>query len=130
MGSADDAIARLSLDVWDETMTAIGFCLTVNASNVKRLRMAAPDKLNKKRLAAKKPPFFESWILDVFAKDSPADAQGSGAGAGVTDRVGPRLHLRRGHIRRLDRDRITFVRATTVGSVKTGQIDKTYRVGA
>ncbi|KWU24736.1 hypothetical protein [Burkholderia cenocepacia] len=128
-GSHDAAMARLSIDIRDETTTALGFCLTINSSNIKRERIAPSEKLNKKRIANGKPPFFESWVLDL---DRPGE-KGESTREGYTldgNRLAPRLHLRRGHIRRLSADRITFVRATAVGSLRSGQIEKTYKVGS
>jgi hypothetical protein len=128
-GSLDAAMARLSIDIRDETTSALGFCLTINSSNIKRERISPPEKLNKKRIANGKPPFFESWVLDL---DRPTDKGDSGREGYSLEgnRLAPRLHLRRGHIRRLSADRITFVRATAVGSLRSGQIEKTYRVGS
>ncbi len=127
MGSVEAALARFSLDLRDETATAIAFCLTVNASNIEQRRMDAPAKLNKKRLSSGKVPFYDTWVLDVGTPTSRSGGRESNLNA--DDRRGaPRLHLRRGHLRRLGPDRITFVRATTVGTVHQGQVDKVYRV--
>ncbi|MNR71517.1 hypothetical protein D3C71_21460 [compost metagenome] len=128
LGSEDAAMARLSLDVRDETSTSYGFCLTVNASNVGRTRIAPPEKLNKKRLANGKPPFYEAWVLDIAPSKGTLAAREGALEPG--QRLPPRMHLRRGHIRRLAPDRITFVRATTVGSPQQGLVDKQYRVQA
>ncbi|MCC5611010.1 hypothetical protein LC612_30735 [Nostoc sp. CHAB 5834] len=126
MGSNVDAMARLSMDLRDETATAIGFCLTVNTSNVGRKALDVPEKLNKKRLNNGKPPFFETWVLDLNrpTKGKPVAAQSE---AGDIGRLSPRLHLRRGHIRRLD-GKTVYVRAATVGSATAGVVDKVYRI--
>jgi hypothetical protein len=125
-GSMEAAIARLSIDVRDESSTALGFCLTVNASNVGRARMAAPDKLNKKRIKNGRPPFFESWVLDLMK--APATDRREPGYELDGHRNPPRQHLRRGHIRRLAPDRITFVRPTTIGATAHGSVDKVYRL--
>ncbi|VTU42194.1 MULTISPECIES: hypothetical protein [unclassified Variovorax] len=125
-GSMEQAIARLSIDVRDEASTALGFCLTVNASNVGRVRMPAPDKLNKKRIKNGRPPFYESWVLDLMK--APAGPARAGGYEIDGQRNPPRQHLRRGHIRRLAPDRITFVRPTTIGAGARGVVDKVYRL--
>lgn len=123
-GDQDAALARLALDLHDECRTAIGFCLTINASNIKRQRIEAPAKLNKKRLSSGKTPFYDAWILDLGA----AQPGGRGDSDGASGRAGPRMHLRRGHIRRLGPDRITFVRTAAVGRPEQGAVQKVYKV--
>lgn len=127
LDSVELALARLSLDIRDETCTALSFCLTVNASNVERRRIEAPVKLNKKRLAHQRVPFYDSWVLELGRKSTGAHAEGV-EGAGPSGREAPRMHLRRGHLRRLGPERICFVRATTVGSPRQGVVDKSYRI--
>jgi len=127
-GSRDTAMARLSLDIRDETASAFAFSLTVNSSNIGRERIAPPEKLNKKRISNGKPPFFEAWVLDVDRRAPSAESSREGYSL-EGSRASPRLHLRRGHIRRLSPERITYVRGTAVGSLRSGQIEKTYRVG-
>lgn len=126
LGAVDLALARLSVDLRDETNTAIAFCLTVNASNISRRRVEAPAKLNKKRVANGRVPFFDSWVLELGGKPSNGSAASSDE---ASSRESPRMHLRRGHLRRLGPERITFVRATTVGSPRQGVVDKSYSVG-
>lgn len=126
MDSVEDAVVRFSLDMRDETATTLGFCLTVNASNVGKQRIEPPAKLNKKRFSSGRVPFFESWVLDLTKRPVGARAD-SELEPGL--RESPRLHLRRGHIRRLGADRIAYVRATSVGSLHQGEISKTYRLG-
>lgn len=127
-GSRDAAMARLSMDLRDETASAFAFCLTVNSSNIGRERLAPPEKLNKKRISNGKAPFFEAWVLDLDRRAIPAESGREGYSL-EGSRASPRLHLRRGHIRRLSPERITYVRGTAVGSMRAGQIEKTYRVG-
>ena len=43
-------------------------------------------------------------------------------------RVSPKLHLRRGHVRRLHAGGTTFVRAAIIGKKKRGMVVKDYQV--
>lgn len=109
-------------DIGDEATAAIEFMMTINCENVKRERIEAPAKLNKKREASGKPPFSSYWMLDVFKEQSAPGAPQGGSHAS------PRRHFRRGHIRRLASGKSTFVRHTMVGSGAAGTIQKTYNL--
>jgi hypothetical protein len=50
-------------------------------------------------------------------------------GQGGPERAGPRLHFRRGHIRRLP-DKLVWVQPCMVGSLKNGMVMKDYEVSA
>jgi hypothetical protein len=122
------AQARLELDVRDEMLITWGFCLTVNCVNVQMATMPAPDKLNAKRIRNGKPPLYEYRVLQL-----PEARPTSGGGAkyrleGI--RQAPRIHLRRGHPRRLSDGRVTYVRAAVVGTAQAGVLHKDYRVRA
>lgn len=109
-------------DISDETQAAVEFMMTVNCENVKRERIEAPAKLNKKRAASGKAPFSSYWVLDVF-KESYESGPASGG-----SHASPRRHFRRGHIRRLASGKSTFVRHTMVGAGDAGAIQKTYKI--
>lgn len=119
------ATARLELDVRDELMTTWAFCMTVNCVNVAMSTVSAPHKLNAKRKKTGKLPFYEYKVLDLPL--GPASASGTAGDSGAF-RQGPRMHLRRGHPRRLPDGRLTYVRAAIIGNARQGVIDKTYRL--
>lgn len=100
----------------------IEFCLTVNCENVRHVELPPPPALNKKRLKHGKEALFTYKILTI-----PGEASGDHAGAGG-DRQGPRLHLRRGHLRRLQSGSIVWVRHALVGTAERGVVAKDYRV--
>lgn len=125
---AQNADTRMSLDVRDEMHLALEFCLTINCSNVQVQKRAAPAALNKKRLKSGKVPFYDHHVIQINPGQGPAYYLSEGASQGIGK--SPRMHTRRGHIRRLPTGKTTFVRATVVGSSRQGIVEKTYVVGS
>lgn len=121
----ETAHARMQMDLRDELMTLWGFCITVNCANIRSLDIAAPQKLNEKRIKNGKLPFYAYKVLDI-SPESSKSRQASTAQSG--DRLAPRMHLRRGHPRRLPDSRVVYVRAAMIGSAHAGIIQKDYRV--
>lgn len=116
-------------DLADEVVAAVEFMMTVNCENVKRERIEAPAKLNKKRAKNGKPPFYSYWLLDVFKEGR---AHGPHQGGSHNS---PRFHFRRGHIRRYRDEqgniRFTrFIKRMAVGNATLGHVDKTYRINS
>lgn len=85
----------------------------------------APAALNKKRERNGKVPFFSFKTLHLKVGESMARLV---PGNQCSDRSGPRLHMRRGHIRRLSSGVTTWVQACIVGSAKQGMVMKDYEV--
>lgn len=125
--SHEDVLAApdaLLYDVNDELLTTVDFCAIMNCQNVAYESIPASEKLNKKRAASGKPPLYEYKILTLDPTDGHQHTQGSGQGTHAS----PRIHLRRGHIRRLQSGKVTWVNAAVVGNKHQGVIDKDYRV--
>jgi hypothetical protein len=119
--SEADAVVDLS----DEVIAAVEFMITVNCENVTKERISAPDKLNKKREAKQKAPFFSYWILNIF-KEAYARRAPQGGTHGS-----PRFHFRRRHLRRYRNDdgSIKFTRIIdrmAVGNPTRGVVEKDY----
>ena len=91
-------------------------------SNVRAQEHKPADALNKKRLTAGKQPLVSYKTLEIV---TPSE-RGESACSGGTH-ASPRVHLRRGHIRRLGDGRTVWVQACVVGS-KHGMVIKDYRV--
>lgn len=91
-------------------------------SNVEQTKVPAPKFLSRQRVKKGKAPFYEYRVLTV----APSVAAPS-IGAGMA-RTGPRVHLRRGHIRRLSDGRMTWVRHCVVGDKAKGVVMKDYRL--
>ncbi|NSX94442.1 hypothetical protein [Agrobacterium tumefaciens] len=118
------AFSNIMNDTRDEGLALLQACAVLNCENVATKDIEAPAKLNKARIAKGKQPFFSYKILALTADRVVA----GGAGDGTGTHASPRLHLRRGHLRRLP-DKTIWVRATMIGaSSGTGVVSKEYRL--
>lgn len=117
--SSEEAIRSYCLDVMD----ILG---ALACSNVALVDHAPPDALNRKRSKAGKVPLFTYKTLHIItdrdrtkrtARENDAEARQS-----------PRLHLRRGHIRRLDEARMVWVQPAMVGDAERGKVVNAYAV--
>lgn len=115
---------------YDESVEAVqrAHAIALNAfyilgcANVQTVDHDAPAALNKKRARAGKFPILTHKTLVVVA-DAARTARVDRGGTSSS----PRVHLRRGHIRRLDEVRRVWVQPCVVGS-KHGVVTKDYRV--
>ncbi|QTH21970.1 hypothetical protein HRJ34_00050 [Rhizorhabdus wittichii] len=114
----DGALDLLAADMMDEANAYIDLCYALACRNVSAERHVAPAKLNRAREKAGKIalPDFHTLTLAGSSDGQPF---------GSADRSGPRSHLRRGHIRRLGPDRITWVNQTMVRG-RGGFVSKQY----
>lgn len=111
-------------DTHGEMSAACEFLCAMACSNAKPVDGPHPgEKLNKKREKRGKTPFFTYKELTIMAGGSDAGHSLGGSHAS------PRVHLRRGHIRRLP-DKTVWVNAAVVGNKSRGMVDKDYRVMA
>jgi hypothetical protein len=109
--------------VVEHVALAILAIFTVMAcSNVLFSDNPAPESLNKKRSKAGKVPLMSYKTLTLKIPNERIDSLPLGG-----THASPRLHLRRGHIRRLSFDKAVWVQSSIVGS-KHGFISKDYRV--
>lgn len=97
------------------------FCLTVNCHNVKTVEVPPPEKLMRKRQKNGREPLYTYRILQL----SQQTERNQGIGLGY-ERTGPRVHWRRGHLRRLQTGQVIWVRPAIVGNAEHGLVDKTY----
>jgi hypothetical protein len=102
----------------------VGFLEALHCSNVEVIVNDPPSKLNKKRISKGRIPLFSFRTLHIKTNRSIAVN-----GQGGPERAGPRLHFRRGHIRRLP-DKLVWVQPCMVGSLKNGMVMKDYEVSA
>lgn len=92
-------------------------------SNV-RTRDHQPDAaLNKKRAKAGKVPLVSYKTLEIIVPNTRYEGGGSGGGTHAS----PRVHLRRGHIRKIADGKTVWVQACVVGS-KHGMVLKDYKL--
>lgn len=118
--------ARQSLhnDTIDEVIALVEFCAIMNCSNVETQTIKASEKLNKKRAISGKFKLYDFHVLML----SPLDDKSATSSNGNGTHASPRMHLRRGHIRRLSSTKVKWINATVVGNKKDGVIDKSYVV--
>lgn len=106
-------------------MSVIGMANAVevfSCCNVSTLEHTPPKFTNTKRIAKGKIPFFTYRTLHITSDSEKTAHQG------VATHASPRLHLRRGHIRKLPSDRRIWVRASLVGDKSKGFAAKEYSV--
>ena len=124
-GSRDKAFANLILDCRDEVSMLLQTCSVLNCENVETSDVLPPKFLNQKRAAKGKQPFFSYKVLQLAA--GAVKARSSTPQGGHHD--SPRMHLRRGHLRRLEKKTV-WVRPSIVGSATQGTVAKDYNVQA
>lgn len=97
------------------------FTVTVNCENVEQSTLEPSKVLNQKRKSKFKEPFYSYKVLTIPGSGESDSLKGG-------SHSGPRLHLRRGHLRRLNSGKVTWVRHTIVGTPEQGVVEKTYQV--
>lgn len=118
-GSDRDAFQKMMSDTRDRVLFFMAIMACKNTVAVKR---TVSEKTNKKRIKKGKLPLYTYHELQV----TPGETSGSG-GKGAGTKQGPRVHLRRGHIRRLPQGNI-WVNACVVGNKEKGIVHKHYKV--
>ena len=122
-GNREKAYAQIILDSRDEVQAVVQACSVINCANVTTAEISAPAALNKKRQVKGKQPFFSYKVLQL--SDERREAGRGGAGG---NHASPRMHLRRGHLRRLE-SKVVWVRPAMVNAgSNTGVVLKDYAV--
>ncbi len=114
---ARDSIAS---DLMDEINAYLDLTLALACNNVETRLVEQPTKLNKSRIRKGHLPLKDFHVLHLRASAEGEGFWGSGSGK--------RSHLRRGHIRRLKEDRVTWVNSCMVRGSRAGMVDKVYDV--
>lgn len=117
--------AMMAQDTNDEFIAVMELIEILSCRNVSINSVAPAAALNKKRSSKGRVPFFEYKVLML----DPTQESASGTGVAKGTHASPRVHLRRGHIRRLP-DRNIWVNATVVGNKQMGMVSKDYAVKA
>ncbi|MEX2639717.1 MAG: hypothetical protein WD266_03445 [Balneolales bacterium] len=94
-----------------------------SCSNVTTISHDAPKFINMKRKKKKKTPIFSYVTLHITGETTKKDTKNKSG-----THASPRLHLRRGHIRRLSNDRRIWVTSCLVGDRVRGFVSKDYSV--
>jgi hypothetical protein len=122
----EERLRRGARDVNDECIAAIHLLLALSLERTTHTVIPASAALNKKRARTGKPPLYEYKVLDIVSDLMASPRQTLGRPHG--EHASPRMHKRRGHLRRLGTDRVTWVRDTVVGKPGRGEIRKDYNV--
>ena len=121
-GNTDTVFAHMLLDSRDETGMMVQACSVLNCANVTTGIIDPPIALNKKRAAKGKKPLFSYHVLQlVVGKGDKSESAGG-------NHASPRMHLRRGHLRRLE-TKTVWVRPAmiNIGS-NSGSVAKDYSI--
>lgn len=119
--SVESAYGVAGFDLGREAIAICEMCNVLQCTNIVTELLDPPQALNAKRARNGKVPFFEYRVLKIEERaDSAAECGGTHSP--------PRLHYRRGHIRRLPDNRKTWVRPAMVGDKTRGLIVKDYDV--
>lgn len=122
-GSRDKANAQIIVDYHDEVMVLIQACSVINCANVTTADIEASAASNRKRQAKGQQPFFSYKILELAEERRPAGQTRAGGHS-----TSPRMHLRRGHLRRLEHKTV-WVRPALINQASTrGVVHKDYSV--
>lgn len=106
-----EQIAHFMQDIFPTWI--VGLLAMLNAKGIEQRVTPAPKNLNKKRVAAGKPPIGE--VREIFVRVGGVSYRASGDAESGHYRS-PRLHWRRGHVRRLASGELTHVRPCLVGN--------------
>lgn len=117
---------EIMADTTMEAMAVLGLVEALSCANV-ATEIAQPCNvaLNARRVRQGKLPLYETRTLVIV----PGRSSG-GVSFGAGHHASPRQHLRRGHIRRLQNGRKTWVNSCVVGDARGGIVDKGYSVAS
>lgn len=99
------------------------FCVAISCTNTKLIETNPSEKLNKKKIKSGKCPIFSYKTLVLSMNSVDKELHGNGS-----SHQSPRVHLRRGHIRRLNSGKMTWVQACVVGDKCRGVVMKDYQL--
>jgi hypothetical protein len=119
--SSEHFESDLSWAIETSVFPMISFCLAINCSNVAEESITPSKKLNSKRVQNGKEPFDTCHVLTVGGRSVMSGTNGG-------THSSPRMHLRRGHIRRLSSGKTIWVNNTIVGRSELGSVSKSYNV--
>ncbi len=118
---------RVARDVADEVFAMLHLLTALAIDKGKHTLLPAPVKLNKKRAKNNRVPMYEYKVLDIVADVLHTPQSAFKPHQGGTH-ASPRMHKRRGHIRRLHSGKTTWIRNMIVGKPGAGSVEKEYSV--
>lgn len=117
-----DDIALMKNKIESCSYILMSFLSALNCSNVKQEEIQPSKIMNKLRKEKGKQPFFSYKVLTIDTQNT-VTSNKSGNGSHAS----PRVHLRRGHIRRLP-NKTVWVNSCVVGDKSKGMVQKDYKV--
>ena len=93
-----------------------------SCSNVSTVEHLPPKFINESRAKKGKPPFFSYRTLHITGTQTESN------GGAARNHASPRLHFRRGHVRRIANDRRVWVSSCLVGDKSQGFAAHDYKV--
>jgi hypothetical protein len=119
---------RAATDVADEALAVMHLLIALSLDKGRHTTTPpVSEKLNRKRAKQKKPPLFEYKVLDIVA-DVLSPPKEVIHGREGHHHASPRMHTRRGHVRKLASGKATWIRNAIVGKPKRGEVIKQYAV--
>lgn len=119
--------SRAARDVADEALAITHLMIALSLDKGRHETLPAPEKLNRKRVKKGKVPLFEYKVLDIVA-DVLHQPKESTHERSSSHHASPRMHNRRGHLRRLASGQTTWVRNAIIGKPSRGRVIKDYAV--
>jgi hypothetical protein len=100
----------------------LSYLVLLNRPGAEVVRVVPPAKLAVSRQKAGKPPLFDFHRVKFTGNDRVSSARDNEE----SDRAGPRLHMRKGHVRRLASGKEIWIRSTIVGRASAGALGKDF----
>lgn len=122
LGQAEAELLAFT-DSRDEAQMILQACAVMNCENIEIQDLPTNHKLNKSRLKKGKLPFFEYKILGIGEDSYKRTNHNSNSGDSKK-----RMHLRRGHLRRLETGKTTWVRNSVINPGEKKVIEKAYKL--
>jgi len=117
---------RAIRDCADEILAMLHMMVALSIDKGRYETLPAPTRLNKKRAKKGRVPLYEYKVLDIVADILQAVPIAKPHQGGT--HASPRMHKRRGHVRRLHSGKTTWIRNMIVGKPGTGTVEKEYAV--
>jgi hypothetical protein len=114
-------------DLADELFAILQLCMVLNCQNIETITIPAPVKLNKKRAEKKKLPLYEYKVLQI-SKINKVKTNNLNP-----TKISPRMHIRRGHPRRIFNEnhevkKLIWIESCIVGNKNNGILEKSYTI--
>lgn len=119
---------RAARDCADEALAVCHLMVALSLDKGRHQTLPAPERLNRKRAKKSKPPLFEYKVLDIVADVMSPPTEGVNHGRKGHHHASPRMHTRRGHVRKLASGKATWVRNAIIGKPGRGEVIKDYAV--